>query len=84
MRKSNSAMRLSREGELDPYERLAFAIIGNAADEARKVRPGWPEANSLINFFRSDWCKVLLGTTKLTGEFFIQAFGLEAYDEDVF
>ena len=57
------------------YEGLAFGIVTQAVADARTIQAGKEFHNpcvpittqSLINFFESRWCDMLLGTTDLTG-----------------
>ena len=73
--------------EMPPHLNLALTIVSQAVRDGRRVVAGTgvkraPQATrfELINFFRSQWCGVLLGCTELTGEELIERIGL--YDID--
>lgn len=73
--------------ELPAHLNLALAIVGQAVRDGRSIVrrnsvSRAPQATrwELINFFRSQWCGVLLGCTDLTGEDIMERIGL--YDID--
>lgn len=77
----------TESSELPPHLNLAMAIVAQAIRDGHRVVAGTgvkraPQATrfELINFFRSQWCGVLLGCTELTGEELIERIGL--YDID--
>lgn len=76
---NSSARRLANETDLDNWQRLGLAIVGQAADDARKIarRGGRPirdgrnclhaSKEELHVFFSSWWCGVLMGDMDITG-----------------
>lgn len=74
-----------------PHEALAIAIVQQAVRDTKDCVENRPyyiaqEATGvnkyeLLNFFRSKWCGILLGTTELEGEEIIERTGLnELFD----
>lgn len=85
MRILTGAEKLRNDRCINPHVALALAIVAVAAEDALDIERGeqvsvygvitspW----ELLNFFRSKWCSVLLGTTDLNGEDFIKMTELE-------
>lgn len=69
------------EGNDGAYRALAAAIVLQADRDLKKVRKKGPfvencmfiNEDSLLKFFRSDWCRMLLGDTGITGDAIIKA-----------
>lgn len=75
--------RTADEYELTPHENLALAIVTQAVNDARTLMDGGKVRNGgvvskweLLNFFRGQWCGVLLGTSDLDGDYIAERIGL--------
>lgn len=75
--------RTPQEYDLSPHENLALAIVVQAiADTRTLLAGGTPKGggicspHELLNFFKSQWCGTLLGTTEMQGDEIAERVGL--------
>jgi hypothetical protein len=76
--------KILNDRELTPHENLALSIVGTAVADAKRLRANKAPKSTkvvdqfeLLNFFRSRWCAILLGTTEITGEDIMDKVGLK-------
>lgn len=75
--------RAPQEYDLSPHENLALAIVVQAIVDTRTLLAGGTpkgggicSPHELLNFFKSQWCGTLLGTTEMQGDEIAKRVGL--------